>query len=51
MERDIHVRELMLEANLPKVMKEQRYLVQNQLTLAVVQDVVVAETCQPGGKH
>ena len=51
MERDIPVRELMLEANLPKVMKEQRYLVQNQLTLAVVQDVVVAETWQPGGKH
>ena len=51
MERDIHVRELMLEANLPKVMKEQRYLVQNQLTLAVIQDVAVAETWQPGGKH
>jgi hypothetical protein len=48
---NIPVKELMLEVKLPKVMKEQRYPVQKQLSLAVVQDIAMADLWQPGEEH
>jgi hypothetical protein len=45
------VRELTLEVKLPKVMKEQRYLVHKQLMLVVVQDITMADLWQPGEKN
>ena len=45
------MRELTLEVKIPKVMKEQRYPVQKQLMLMVMQDISMAHLWQPGEKN